>query len=93
MTLFRHLSHGRFLALLMFLFLIECLILAFNVFDRKDWLLENVLVVVMLLFLAVSWKKFPFSRISYSMIFIWLYTSWALITHTQRFLTISGSPP
>lgn len=98
MTLFRRLSHGRFLALLMSLFLIECLILAFNVFDRKDWLLENVLVAVMLLFLVVSWKKFPFSRISYSMIFIFLalhelgsHYTYAEVPYDQWFASLTGS--
>jgi len=68
----RPVSHGRFLMILMVPFLAECFLLAFNVFDRKDWVLENVLVLVALVILVTTRKKFPLSRISYCLIFIFL---------------------
>jgi putative membrane protein len=64
--------HDRYLALLLVPFLAECLYLAFDVYDRKDWLLENILVVVALVALVTSYRKFPLSRISYTLIFIFL---------------------
>jgi len=48
MILNRSISHERFLFLLLIPFLAECFLLSFNVFDRKDWLLENFLVAIAL---------------------------------------------
>lgn len=39
---------------------------------REDWLLENLLVVVFAAVLALSWKWFPLSRVSYTLIFLYL---------------------
>lgn len=39
---------------------------------RQDWLLENLLVVPFVLILAVTYRRFPFSRVSYTLIFIFL---------------------
>jgi putative membrane protein len=38
----------------------------------SDWFLENALVVVALTLLAVLWRRLPLSRISYTLIFIFL---------------------
>lgn len=53
-------------------FLIEWVLLAFEPFDRKDWALENVLVFAFVVIIALSFKKLPLSRISYTLIFIFL---------------------
>jgi putative membrane protein len=37
-----------------------------------DWLLENALVVVLLVFLAISARRLPLSRISYTLLFLFL---------------------
>ncbi len=68
----RAIPHGRYLSLLLILFLVEFGFLAFDVYDRKDWLLENVLVVVALLALVATYRNFPLSRVSYTLIFIFL---------------------
>ena len=39
---------------------------------RQDWLLENVLVVVGVLTLVLTWRRFPLSRLSYALIFAFL---------------------
>lgn len=65
-------THRTYLFYLTLLFFVEFVFLAIDPHDRNDWLLENVLVVTFLLFLFISAKKFPFSRISYTLIFIFL---------------------
>jgi len=65
-------SHEKYLLILAVFFLIEWLLLAIEPFDRKDWALENVLVVVFVIIIALSFKKLPLSRISYTLIFIFL---------------------
>jgi putative membrane protein len=52
------------------------LLLAFDPHDRSDWLLENLLLVVFVAALAASHRALPLSRISYTM--IWLF----LLLHT-----------
>ncbi len=66
------LSSARYRLLLTVLYLALWIPLAFEPFDRKDWLLENILVVVFAGFLVVSFKRLPFSGISYTLIFVFL---------------------
>lgn len=40
--------------------------------DRKDWLLENVLVFAAVGLLVYTYKSFPLSRVSYTCIFVFL---------------------
>ncbi len=54
------------------LFALEFSLLAVSPYDRSDWALENVVVLVGALVLALSYKKFPLSRVSYTLIFIFL---------------------
>jgi len=46
--------------------------LAWAPLDRHDWILENALVAVALLVLALSYKPLPFSRVSYTLIALFL---------------------
>jgi len=46
--------------------------MTFSPIDRKDWILENVLTLVFILFLLVTFRRFPFSRISYTLMFVFL---------------------
>jgi len=72
MISFTNVSHKKYLLILAILFLFEWLFLAIEPFDRKDWALENALVVAFVIFIAMSFKKLPLSRISYTLIFIFL---------------------
>ena len=65
-------SNLRYATILLVLFLIEFIVLAIEPHHRSDWLLENVLVVIFLALLALSYKKFPLSKVSYTLIFIFL---------------------
>ena len=65
-------THKRYFLILSFVFLLVFLILAISPYDRSDWALENVLVLAFVIIMAASYKSFTFSRISYSLIFIFM---------------------
>ncbi len=54
------------------IFFVIWLLLAIDPLDRHDWLLENALVIIIIPFLIFSYKKLPLSKISYTLIFIFL---------------------
>jgi putative membrane protein len=65
-------SRARFALALLVLLMLLWVPLAFAPLDRHDWLLENVLLVAALAFLAATFRAFPLSRVSYALIFIFL---------------------
>lgn len=67
-----NIPHRKYLALLGAVFAVEFAILAIAPYDRADWVLENVLVFVGVLVLGLTAKRFPLSRISYTLIFLFL---------------------
>lgn len=67
-----NISHRNYLLVLGVLFSIEWIIMAIKPWHFKDWLLENVLVVAAVIFIISTFKRFPLSRISYTLIFIFL---------------------
>ena len=62
-------SHNKYLLVLTAIFAIEWILLAISPHDRADWALENVIVVALVILLASTYKKFPLSRVSYTLIF------------------------
>ena len=40
--------------------------------NRADWALENVLVIIIAIIMLLSYRKFPLSRISYTLIFVFM---------------------
>ncbi|HKA14377.1 MAG TPA: DUF2238 domain-containing protein [Myxococcota bacterium] len=54
------------------LFAIEFALLAISPVSRSDWMLENALSIAAVAALALSFRRFVFSRISYAMIFVFL---------------------
>lgn len=66
------LSHERYPLLLFGFFLVVWIISAVAPYDAHDWLLENVLVVSFLLALLLTRKALPLSRISYTLVFLFL---------------------
>ena len=54
------------------IFLICWLITFINTTDRANWFTENTLTFIFLLGLALSYKKFKFSDLSYTMFFIYV---------------------
>jgi putative membrane protein len=59
--------------------------LAFHPFDRADWWLENALLFVGVTVLAVTHRVFPFSKVSYTMLFVFfcLHTIGAHYTYAE----------
>ncbi|MGH8631758.1 MAG: DUF2238 domain-containing protein [Burkholderiales bacterium] len=70
--MFFRMSHLRFLLLLSAILAVEFAILAIHPNDRHDWILENVLVVLFVGFLFLSYRRLTLSRISYFLIFVFL---------------------
>ena len=66
------LTHRQYFAILSVLFVIVWAALAVAPLYRSDWLLENVLVFVFVLGLVLSWRWFTFSRVSATLIFLFL---------------------
>ena len=59
--------------------------LAFHPFDRADWWLENALLFVGVTLLVVTHRVFPFSKVSYTMLFVFfcLHTIGAHYTYAE----------
>jgi putative membrane protein len=65
-------SSSRLPLILLGLFLLLAVALAFDVHDRSDWALENALAVLGVLVLVLTYKKFRLSKVSYVSIFAFL---------------------
>src|SRR5688572_18812589 len=65
-------TRDRYLAVLAVVFAIEWVVLAIEPFDRADWALENALVVVAVVALVASYRRFELSRVSHTLIFVFL---------------------
>jgi putative membrane protein len=68
----RTISHLGYVSALAGAFLILWIVLAIDPFDRADWALENALVMLFAVVLIASYRRFMLSRISYTLIFIFL---------------------
>lgn len=80
------------------LFLIEWLFLAVDPYDRQDWALENLLVLGFVIFIASTYKRLPLSRISYTLIFIFLliheigaHYTYAKVPYDDWFMSMFGA--
>jgi len=95
--MFTRVSHRRYLLILGIVFAIEWELLAINSNNSADWALENVLVAVFVLVLAATHRVFPLSRISYTLVFVFLvlheiganYT-YAQVPYDDRFRALFG---
>lgn len=68
----RKVAHGHYALLLAAAWFALWLPLAVGPADRSDWLLENSLLIGAIVLLAATWRPFPLSRISYTLIFLFL---------------------
>jgi putative membrane protein len=64
--------HGSYVAILASLLGGRWVALAVAPVSRHDWALENALLVVFVVALAATWRRFPLSRVSYTLIFLFL---------------------
>lgn len=65
-------EHKRYFLILSVIFGIEFLVISISPYDRADWALENVLVVLSAMFIFFTYKKCPLSRLSYSLVFAFM---------------------
>ena len=65
-------SNKRFASRLLALFGIVFAALGWSPSYREDWLLENVLVLLLVPFLITTYQRLPLSKVSYGAIFIFL---------------------
>lgn len=65
-------KHGHYLLLLAAIYTMTWTALAITPYDRHDWLLENALVVIAVVLIAGSYRRLLLSRISYTLIFLFL---------------------
>jgi len=89
--------HRHFLFLLTIVLGIEFVVLAIAPNDRKDWLLENVLVFLFVGAMYASYRKLTLSRISYLLIFLFLslhlvgaHYTYAQVPYDAWFESLSG---
>ncbi len=92
-----HFPHVQYFHVLTFIFLILFVFLAIAPYDRKDWALENFLVVAFLGSLFTTSRKMPLSRVSYSLIFLFLsiheigsHYTYSLVPYDQWFSSLFG---
>lgn len=64
--------HRSYVLTLAAVFAVVWILLGIAPLHRDDWILENVLTVVACVALAASYRAFPFSRVSYTLMFIFL---------------------
>jgi putative membrane protein len=64
--------HRLYLLILGILFGILWIVMAIHPFNRKDWMLENALAVAAVVVLAVFHRRLLFSRVSYTLIFLFM---------------------
>lgn len=67
-----HKRENHYVLSLLILFIFEWIFWAISPISRKDWLLENILVFVIITVLLLTYKKFQFSKLSYFLMFIFL---------------------
>jgi putative membrane protein len=67
-----HFRRNRLLQALVAWYVIVWVALAISPVDRSDWLLENVLAVALVLALVATYRRFPFSDVSYALITVFM---------------------
>lgn len=90
-------AHRRYFVILSAIYGVVWVALAIAPHDRSDWALENVLVVVAVILLVFSYKRLLLSRISYTLIFLFLclhvlgsHWTYSLVPYDEAFLAITG---
>lgn len=91
-------SHGRYLLILSLCYTLFWSVLAISPLDRHDWALENALVLVAVIIIGGTYRKLMLSRISYTLIFIFLclhtvgaHYTYALVPYDAWFQSLTGT--
>jgi len=91
-------SHKRYLLILTCLFMVEAVIVAINPLYPQDWMLENILVVIFLVYLWGTVSRLTMSKASYTLIFIFLaiheigsHYTYAEVPYDAVFKSLTGT--
>ena len=91
-------THSRYVLVLAALLLLLWIPLAIHPSHRDDWVLENVLLLGAIVLLASTYRVFPLSRISYTVIFIFLclhtvgaHYTYAEVPYDRAFKALTGT--
>lgn len=91
-------THHRYLLLLAVLFGLLWTALAIAPWHRADWALENALVVVFVVVVALTYKRLTLSRVSYTLIFLFLclheigsHYTYSEVPYDQWFKALTGT--
>lgn len=97
MANYKKFPHSQYFHILTFIFLIQFVFLAISPYDRKDWALENFLVLLFFIFLFSTSRKMPLSRVSYTLIFLFLsiheigsHYTYAKVPYDEWFFSLFG---
>jgi len=90
--------HRRYLAILSLAFAAWWAALAIHPWDRHDWLVENALVVVAAALIVGSYRRLPLSRVSYTLIFVFMclhqvgaHYTYAEVPYDAWFKSLTGT--
>lgn len=90
--------HRRYLVVLALIFGLLWIALAIDPVDRHDWALENVLVGAFAVGIGASYRRFTFSRVSYTLIFVFLclhavgaHYTYAQVPYDRAWQALTGS--
>jgi putative membrane protein len=90
-------AHHRYFLILSALYVTLWIALAIDPHDRSDWALENALVLLAAIALFVSYKRLLLSRVSYTLIFVFLclhaigaHYTYSLVPYDQAFEVVTG---
>jgi putative membrane protein len=91
-------THHRYLLVLAVLFGLLWTALAIAPWHRADWALENAMVVVFVVLVAFTYKRLTLSRVSYTLIFLFLclhevgsHYTYSEVPYDQWFKALTGS--
>lgn len=65
--------HRQYFMRLASIFAVEFLWLSIAPLNRADWAVENIIVLVSVIVLGISYQRFLMSRVSYTLIFLFMY--------------------
>ena len=90
-------SHHRYFVITSVIYTLLWILLAIGPHDRSDWALENALVVVAAGILFFSYKRLLLSRVSYTLIFVFLtlhavgaHWTYSLVPYDRAFHALTG---
>lgn len=90
-------AHSRYVSILAVLLVLLWVPLAIDPSHRDDWVLENVLLIAAVILLTATWQRFPLSKISYTLIFLFLclhtvgaHYTYAEVPYDEAFTALTG---